>query len=172
MAHSKGFHPIPKFSFVWALPVGTESLEESFDVELYDDLSGHALKERLWPHMPQGIQIISIEKVERRGKAPRLKEAHYEIHFNGLEMREEPIERFLLSGSFPVLKRSKKGDRVIDARPLVKSIRIGSSHHIELVMSHGEGPQVKPADLLKEIFKLNSEEVTLIRILKTKQTIC
>ena len=172
MAHSKGFHPIPKFSFVWALPVGTESLEESFDVELYDDLSGHALKERLWPHMPQGIQIISIEKVERRGKAPRLKEAHYEIHFNGLEMREEPIERFLLSGSFPVLKPSKKGDRVIDARPLVKSIRIGSSHHIELVMSHGEGPQVKPADLLKEIFKLNSEEVTLIRILKTQQTIC
>jgi hypothetical protein len=74
--------------------------------------------------------------------------------------------------SFPVLKPGKKGDRVIDARPLVKSIRIGSSHHIELVMSHGEGPEVKPADLIKEIFKLNSEEVTLIRILKTKQIIC
>ena len=172
MVYSKGFHPIPKFSFVWALPVGTESLEESFDVELYDDLSGHSLKERLWLHMPQGIQIISMEKVERRGKAPRLKESHYEIHFNGLGMREEPIERFLLSGSFPVLKPSKKGDRVIDARPLVKSIRIGSSHHIELVMSHGEGPEVKPADLIKEIFQLNSEELTLIRILKTKQIIC
>jgi radical SAM-linked protein len=172
LVYSKGFHPIAKFSFVWALPVGTESLEESFDVELYGDLPEHTLTERLSHHMPRGIQIVSIEKIERLSKAPRLKEGHYEIHFDGLKMREEHIEKFLLSGSFPIRKSSKKGERVIDARPLVKSLRVGSPHHIELVMSHGEGPQVKPSELLKEIFQLNSEEATLIRILKTKQIIC
>ena len=172
MVYSKGFHPIPKFSFVWALPVGTESLEESFDVELYDDFSGHALKEKLQPHIPHGIQIISIESVEKRGKPPRLKESYYEIHFNGLKMREENIEKFLLSSRFPIRKSGKRGDRVIDARPFVKSMRVSSSHHIELAMSHAAGPGVKPADLLKEIFQLSSEEVALIRILKTKQILC
>ena len=169
MAYSKGFHPVPRFSFVWALPVGTESLEESFDVELSDDLSGEALKERLSPHMPRGIRILSAERLKARRKAPRLKEGHYEIHFNGLRTREEPVARFLLSEAFPIRRPGRKGDKVIDARPLVKTMRVGSPHHIELVMRHGEGPEVKPADLLKEIYQLNPEEVTLMRILKTKQ---
>jgi len=130
------------------------------------------LTERLSLHMPHGIQVVSVEKIDRRRKAPRLKEGHYEIHFNGVGMREEHIEKFLLSGSFPIRKLGKKGERIIDARRLVKSLRVGSAHHVELVMSHGEGPEVKPAELLKEIFQLSSEEVTLIRILKTKQIIC
>ena len=172
MVHSKGFHPVPKFSFVRALPVGTESLEESLDVELYEDLLAGALAERLSRHMPSGIQVVSTEKIDRRRRAPRLKEDHYEIYFNGVRMRGEKIEMFLLSGSFPVRKSGKKGERVIDARPLVKSLRVGSAHHVELVIRHGEGPEVKPADLLKEIFQLDSEELTLIRILKTKQILC
>jgi radical SAM-linked protein len=172
MVYSKGFHPVPKFSFVGALPVGTESLEESFEVELYDGCSEHALKERLLLHMPDGIQIISMEKVERHGKAPRLKESHYEIHFNGQKMREEDVERFLLSSCFPVRKPGKRGDRVIDARPLIKSMLVKSSQLIELAMSHGAGPEVKPSDLLKEIFQWSSDDVALVRILKTKQILC
>jgi radical SAM-linked protein len=172
MVYSKGFHPVPKFSFVGALPVGTESLEESFDVELYDGFPEHALKERLRLHMPDGIQIISMEKVERRGKAPVLKESHYEIHFDGQELRLENVERFLLSSCFPIRKPGKRGDRVIDARPLVKSMLARSSQLIELAMSHGAGPEVKPADLLKEIFQWSPDEVALVRILKTKQILC
>ncbi len=172
MVYSEGFHPMPKLSFVWALPVGTESLEESLDVELYDDFPGQALKERLRSCLPQGIQIVSVDAVERAGRAPRLKEGHYEIHFNGLRVREEHIEVFLASEDFLMRKSGKRGNRMIDARPLVKSLRVKSSHHVELVMNHGAGPEVKPADLFKAIFHLSPEEAALTRILKTKQVIC
>ena len=172
MVYSRGYHPLPKLSFLLALPVGTESLQESFDVEFYDVFSGEDLKQVLQTHMPQGIHIALVEEVRKDGKAPRLKESHYDLYLNGVEVSQQDLDSFLKSSSFPVYKSGKKGDRVVDARPLVKNMILRSNDRIDLVMSHGSGAELRPADLIKGVFHLSAQDLAQIRILKTKQILC
>jgi radical SAM family uncharacterized protein/radical SAM-linked protein len=169
LVYSKGYHPMPKMSFTHALPVGTESLEETLDVELFGVGSAKTIGGRIQPHLPQGIEIACLEEVSRSKKAPRLKESYYELCLNGLKLAPDDLERFLESGTFPVNKTGKKGDRVIDARLLVRKMALKTPHVIDLVMSHGPGPELKPSDLIKEVFHLKDQDVAGIRILKTRQ---
>ena len=44
LIYSKGFHPLPKLSFASALPVGTESIHETVDFELYETMPISSVK--------------------------------------------------------------------------------------------------------------------------------
>jgi hypothetical protein len=39
---------------------------------------------------------------------------------------------------------------------------------LELVLAHGGGPEMKPADIVKEIWVLSEEQVEGMKVLKTK----
>jgi radical SAM family uncharacterized protein/radical SAM-linked protein len=171
IAYSKGHHPMPKLSFAHALPVGTESLEETLDIAFHGVTSAKTIGERIRGNTPEGIELTRIEEVSRNGKAPRLKESYYELYLNGLKVAPDDIEGFLESSSFLVSKTGKKGDRLIDARLLVRKIALKEPHVIDLVVSHAPGPELKPSDLIKGVFHLKDEDVAAIRILKTGQTL-
>jgi radical SAM-linked protein len=171
MVYSKGYHPMPKLSFAHALPVGTESLEETLDIELLGVTSAKTIGGRIQPHLPQGIKLTSLEEVSRARRAPRLKESHYELHLNGLRVATDDLERFLESSTFRVSKTGKKGDRLIDARLFVRKMALKTPHVIDLVVSHGPGPEPKPSDLVKGVFHLKDQDVAGIRVLKTRQVL-
>jgi radical SAM family uncharacterized protein/radical SAM-linked protein len=171
MVHSRGYHPMPKMSFAYALPVGTESLQETLDIELHVDSSREAIRQNVQGRLPLGIELTSVEEVDRAEKAPRVKESHYEIFLDGLKVAQNDLERFLESSTFPVKKTGKKGARVVDARLLVKKIDLKAPYVIDLVMSHGAGPELKPSDLIKEVFHLEDQDVAGMRILKTAQSL-
>jgi radical SAM family uncharacterized protein/radical SAM-linked protein len=169
MVYSKGYHPMPKMSFAYALPVGTESLQETLDIELHGTSSTETIRQHVQARLPKGIELTSLEEADRTGKAPRVKESHYEIYLDGRRVAQDDLERFLESSTFPVNKTGKKGARVVDARLLVKKIALKAPYVIELVMSHGPGPELKPSDLIKEVFHMADQDVAGIRILKTGQ---
>jgi radical SAM-linked protein len=171
MVHSKGYHPMPKMSFAYALPVGTESLQETLDIELYGTPSAETIREHVQARLPQGIELTFLEEADTAGKAPRIRESHYDIYLDGLRVAQDDLDRFLEASVFPVSKMGKKGPRVVDARQLVKRIALKSPSTIELVISHGPGPELKPSDLVKEVFHLADRDLAGIRILKTGQVL-
>ncbi|MBW2358104.1 MAG: DUF2344 domain-containing protein [Deltaproteobacteria bacterium] len=86
--------------------------------------------------MPSGIAVTSVEEILLSKKKGRLKESHFLISLNGFELKEEDVDRFLNSDYFPVVKVGKKGEYEINARPLVKSIKLALPNKISLDVKH------------------------------------
>jgi radical SAM family uncharacterized protein/radical SAM-linked protein len=169
LVYSKGFHPMPKVSFACALPVGTESLQETIDIEVAEPLDIPYLKECISRQLPPGINVTLVEEITLTKKKERLRESHFLITLNGAEFNKEDLEKFLKSDYFAVVKVNRKGERRINARPLVKSMRLTSPNRVKLVLKHTAGPELKPDEIVKALFSLNDLHVNDIKTVKTKQ---
>lgn len=169
IAFSKGFHPMPKVSFTSALPVGTESIHETMGIELYETIPISKVKEAINRQLPHGVKIISVEDITGERKRPSLVESHFRIDMNGIEIDRTDLENFLKSDYVPIIKRGKKGEQVINARPFVKSMDLTRPYSLDLVIKHLPGPSLRPIDIINGIFRLNDHHVEMIKILKTKQ---
>ena len=172
LVFSKGFHPMPKVVFASALPVGTESLEETVDVGVYDTMPSKTVKESLARQLPTGIEMVRLEDVTHRAKPARIMETHFQVATNGLRLDPERLEEFIRADDFPVLKRGKHGERVVNARALVKSMSLNGPDGLDLVMNHGPGPGLKPAEIIKEVFQLSGSDLDGVKVLKVKQVLC
>ncbi len=169
LVYSRGFHPMPKVSFGCALPVGTESMQETVDIEVVEPFDSQYLKETINQQLPLGITVSVIEEVSSNKKNAHLKESHFIITLNGIKLREEDLKGFLKSGYFPVIKVNKKGKQEINARPLVRSMSLISSNQIRMALRHTSGPELKPAEIVRSVFSLKDYSANEINVLKTRQ---
>ena len=168
-AHSKGYHPMPKLSFHCALPVGTESLLETLDIELIDAPNLASLERDINLQLPPGISLTSVTLLSPKGKKERLKESHFLITLNGIELKEKCLDEFLNSDYFPVVKITKKGAHEVDLRPIVKSMSLITPNSVKLVVTHTLGGGLRPAEIVRNVFALQDYDLSTIRILKTHQ---
>ena len=168
LAYSAGFHPMPRLSYVCALPVGTESLQETLDFDLVEADNPMDVKQKISHQLPSGVNIVSVHKI-RRGKKAKLKESSFVVTLKGAVLNKQHLDGFMQSDHFPLIKKTKKGEHEIDARNLVKSIRMISKNQLMLVIRHSEGPNLKPEEIVRGIFPPDELRDTTITILKTKQ---
>jgi radical SAM family uncharacterized protein/radical SAM-linked protein len=169
LVFSQGFHPKPKVSFASALPVGMESIHETVDIQLYGSAPALLSKEGINRQLPSFIRVTHLEDITRERKTPRLRESHFLITFNGLELDQADVARFLQSEYFPIAKTGKKGEKIINARQQVNSLRFIPNQGLSMVITHRTGPELKASDILKGVFHLSDNHMNYIRILKTKQ---
>lgn len=169
LVHSGGFHPMPKISFLCALPVGTESLCESFTIETYDPVDEEMLIQKLNRELPQGIEITGSELMEEGAKKVHLTESHYKISADNIRPDPSAVDVFMESDTFYVSRETKKGIKEINARDLVKSMGIGPDGTIDLILRHVNGPELKPAGIVEAVFDMSPEESEGIKVLKVKQ---
>jgi radical SAM-linked protein len=170
LTHSEGFHPMPKVTFTCALPVGTESLAETVDVELTKPWPVHELVAKVNAQLPAAVRITMAEPLNQ-GQGARIKESRFLITLNGTRPSAEALEQFLSADVVPASKQGKRGQIVLNARPLVRSIEILSTGEISMVTAHGEGPELRPLDLLRAVFGLTESQVRSARIIKTMQVL-
>ena len=163
---------MPKLSFACALHVGTESLHETVDIEVEGSSNILlSLKEDINQQLPSGVIVTHVSENLSGKKKRHLTESHFIVTLEGLELKEEFLDRFLISDSFPIVKAGKKGKREINARPLVKAIKLISPNSVELILKHIAGPELKPTEIVKRIFSLEGLQAGNIKILKTKQIV-
>ena len=167
--YSKGFHPMPKISFATALPVGTESMHETVDIELYETMPMSSTKEKINKQLPPGIRARQLEDITCQKKATSLKESHFRITMNGLQLEKINLQQFLKSKYFPIMRSNKGKQQVINARSMVKSMIFNPPNRLNLEIIHIPGPSLKPIDIIKGVFRLSGRDAEGIRILKTKQ---
>ncbi|MBW1785801.1 MAG: TIGR03960 family B12-binding radical SAM protein [Deltaproteobacteria bacterium] len=169
LVYSEGFHPMPKLSFVNALPVGVESLHESVDIAIFRDRDQGAFVKRVNEQLPSGIRITSAETIAPGEKKSKLTESHFIITTNGIQLRASELARFLDADSFPVKKLTRKGEKTVDVRQLVKSMTLASANEIGMVVRHTTGPELKPAEIVKAVFGLTDSHMSNMAVLKTRQ---
>jgi len=171
LVYSRGYHPMPKISFAAALPVGTESLHETMDIQWVDSSSCRPLREMIAEQLPSGLEIKGIEEMAQEAGSLKVRESHYEIHFDGVSVSEEDLHQFLESDAFPLMKKGKKGERRIDGRSQVKSASFSAPSTMHLTLTHREGPALKPAELLRGIFHLSDEDMEGVTVVKSKEVL-
>jgi radical SAM family uncharacterized protein/radical SAM-linked protein len=167
MVYSKGYHPLPKISFATALPVGVESLDEAVELSVYDSGNIPLIIELVNRELPPGIRALTIEEVMTKERSPQVRESTFHVTVPGF-VREDDVLRFLELPSYPVVRRAGNRERAIDIRFQVKEIHLLSGDEIEMVMRHGGGPEMKPSEIIGEIFSLTDSQAEEIRVLKTK----
>ena len=126
MAYSEGFSPHIIMSFASPLGVGITSSGEYFDVQFTKEVPTNEIQERLNETMVEGIQVLCARKVEdtKANNAMSLVEAaDYQLIFRpGREPKGEwakAIPAFLAQHEILVTKKTKRGAKTVDLRPLI-----------------------------------------------------
>jgi radical SAM-linked protein len=138
LAYSQGFNPRPKISIASALPVGFTGRGEVMDVVLSRRTSPYNLIKRLKPHLPPGLEILSIEEVYLG--LPSLQSqmcyAEYQVVVNEetLAEMEKRVEQVLSAQSLPRQRERKGKAAEYDLRPLIDDLWVESHQETACVL--------------------------------------
>lgn len=129
--YSEGFSPHQLMSFAAPLSVGLTSNGEYVDIDVNSTGSSREMVERLNQVSVEGFHVLSYKKLpEKAGNAMSLvAAADYTLQFRpGYEPEDEAawfegLAEFLKQPSIPITKKTKKGEREMDLRPLIYEAR-------------------------------------------------
>jgi radical SAM-linked protein len=129
LAYSEGFNPRPKISIASALPVGFTGRGEVMDIVLSRHTPPYNFAKRLKPHLPPGLEIVSVEEVylSLPSLQSQMRYAEYRVVVENEETlaeMEKRVAQVLSAQSLPH-QRERKG-KVIehDLRPLIDDLWI------------------------------------------------
>ena len=166
---SSGFNPTPRVSFSQALPVGVESVAESFDMELARPLA--SMEEAvtlLNSRLPASIRVTRVTLAPKT--VVRSSVISYVVRSGTWpEDARQCIETFLARESFVIERTRKNRHQELDLRPLV--LRLETDHqgqlHLDLLGHQGQ-PGTNPREVLEKVFGFGKREALLARVLKTE----
>jgi radical SAM-linked protein len=169
LQYTEGFHPKPKMSFGEALPVGIESLCETFDIWVHESQSVDEIYRRLKESLTEGFEIKEVKGIDNG--APSSEGSVKGVVFRFENLGEEVfaeisarIGRFLKEEKFVVEMKSKKGVRGIDLKEAVKSIRITDDGALELTLCKTtSGAKIRPNEAYEKLFGTLPESARIIK---------
>lgn len=161
IAYSEGFSPHQKMSFAAPLGVGLTSEGEYFDIEAHASRSSAEMIVALNQVMAEGIEVLSWKLLpEQANNAMALvAAADYRLTFRE-GYRPEEAEAFsnhflqwIASESIPIIKKTKKGEREMDLKPLIYQVRIEENGSIFLCIRAGSSDHIKPELILQTYYQ-------------------
>ncbi|WP_029897487.1 TIGR03960 family B12-binding radical SAM protein [Desulfohalovibrio reitneri] len=165
---SKGFHPMPQISQHRALPVGVESRAEYVDLFTREEYDPAELARRLNEQAVEGIRVLLAEPLSMGRKQAQAPREEYSLRYTGPDPEgwRRAWEAFLASGSFPFVRRSKRGDKEDDARAYAAEGEFTGTDGLRLVLDWSNG-YVSPLTLVRAVQP--DVEATDFRLKKTAQ---
>ncbi len=116
--YTEGFNRHPYITFAAPLSLGFESVYETMDLRLEEDMPFATLVERLNAVFPEGLRALSADEVKM--KAGTLFSARYRVT---LPVTETELTSFLAQPSILMQKRTKKGGmKDVDIRPHLRDV--------------------------------------------------
>jgi len=179
IAFSQGYHPLPRFAFGPALPVGVESHGEFVDLDLTEPFSAEVVRAQLDGQFPDGMRIVDAQSVPLRGKSIGAQIAAFSyrvdvrhlINGDGGAHFRARIAAFCEASDFSLTKHAKGTHRVINARPYVAALRMSDPGIIETTILFGSTGTLKPTDLLGTMLGLDAQDARALPVHKI-DTIC
>lgn len=151
IAWTQGFNPRPKLSLGPARNVGIEGLSEYLDAEFHGIVKSEELVQKLNGILPGGVSILSVREIPRGTKMLEavINEALYKVTFlNGIPAdAEEKVAALLAAESCLYVRKSPKGEKEIDLRAYILSMKI-EGDTLLLAAKTGTGGSLRVAELL------------------------
>jgi hypothetical protein len=127
------------------------------------------MKDLLNRALPNGIELLSMQDITREKERPKIKESHYNISLNRIDIDMDDLKKFLDADHYPMTIQRKRGEKTIDVKTLVKTMDVVPPDEIRLTLRHPSGPSLKPVEVIKAVFHLDDEKIKEINILKYGQ---
>jgi len=161
VAYTQGFNPRQKIVFGLPMSIGLTSDSEYADIELAEDMNPDAFVETMNKYLPDGIRVDkAVEHTAKDNIMNQITAARYEIIFetnrpmSHFEI-DSHVHDFLGKEEIVVSKKTKKGMRPVNIRPLIYSLSAYkkdiSVFVLEAFLSAGKENNLR-ADLLLEAF--------------------
>ncbi|MFQ5427468.1 MAG: TIGR03960 family B12-binding radical SAM protein [Thermodesulfobacteriota bacterium] len=177
--YSSGFHPMPKLSFSPPIPLGTESLDESMEMTLLGaPISMEEIITRLNRESPEGLEFFAPrrEPLKIDSGSDMIDKIEYCVNFEeplcGFDIDSDRIDGYIKdfasSKTFPAVIKKGEKSRSVDIKGQVRELRRLEGLKVRLVLAGGEGPAIRPRDVLVHVFHIPLPEVPLIPILKIR----
>jgi len=130
--YTQGFNPHLYLTFLLPLALGVESHYEIVDLRLTEEMDWPSIKETVNNHLPPGFEASSVAAPVLTATA--IAWAEYKLEFcldqDQQKIVVQAIEELFKLPEVLVLKKTKKGEKMMDIRP-----------HIELLgLEKGENP--------------------------------
>lgn len=166
--YSKGFNPHMSLSIAQPLSVGVFSSGEYMDVVFKDKVNEDEIIDRLNKSTVSGIKFLKAVGIEppkpNEKKLPQgmalIDAARYTIkmEYNDTSKFEEEIKNLLAKKEWVMIKRTKKGEREVDIKPLVHEVNYCVENNeviLNILISSGSREHLSP-DLFVKLIKDNT----------------
>ena len=126
MAHSAGFTPHPRVSYLGAAPTGVASEAEYLEIGLAERVDCDLLREALDRSLPAGLDVTECVEAGPGSLVDRIDTSLWSIELPGgcAEELHRAVQQFQDSEAVEVERLTKSGRRKIDARAAVVSISV------------------------------------------------
>lgn len=111
--YTEGFNPHPYMSFSLPLSLGVESLCESVDIRLIDNITNEEIKSRINAVLPADLKIIDVYNDFRDNSEIVYSDYVYKFQFADNEKALEKISALLSSDEIMALKKGKQGRKKV-----------------------------------------------------------
>ena len=167
IAYSQGFNPHPVMSFGSALALGWTSEYEIIDIKLSAPMGRKRTEDAIRAALPEDLPVLEVRMVDDRHPAPMalVKMADYRVTLDGESAAETlaQIPAFMARESVPAVKKTKSGEKEINARPLVISMEpFEGGFNARLMLT--ERDSIKPDLLLTLLAEMAGVEPPEARI--------
>jgi len=171
--YTQGFNPHLYSTFPLPIALGYESLCESVDIRLTRPVEMDEVVRRFDGALPPGLRA-------RRAAPPEMDASliawgDYEVTLRYLEadpaVMAGKLEALLRQPEIQVTKRTKKGDKLLDIRPLVELLGMevrGNILALELRLASGNTTNINPTLFLKAFYDWCGLEPDGVRIVRIK----
>lgn len=153
IAYTAGFSPHPRISWLGASPTGVASEAEYVEVALSAACDPEDVRARLDAALPPDLDVLEAVEAVVPGFADRLEASCWELRLPGVGDAGPAVAAFLAESSAIVVRRTKDGERHLDARAAVVSLTAmspavdRSCAILHAVVRHTT-PVVRPDDVL------------------------
>ncbi len=166
--YTEGFHPHMYLMFPLALSLGAESTCEVMDIRLTEEVPPEEILDRLNPALPEGLRAYEVR--EPQNVTQDIAAAEYEVTLSG-ENLVDFWERFYAQEEILVEKKTKKGMKEIDIKPLITLLdtqEIGSGVKLTLRLPAGNEGNIN-VSVVTDAFAGYAKTPVLVReVLRTK----
>ncbi len=167
IAWSQGFNPHPVMSFGSALALGWTSEYEIIDIKLSAPMGRKRTEDAIRAALPEDLPVIEVRMVDDRHAAPMalVKMADYRVDLEGESAQAvlEQIPAFMARETVTAMKKTKSGEKEINARPMVIELTPDDTgFNARLMLTERES--IKPDLLVALLAEMAGVEVPEARI--------
>jgi radical SAM family uncharacterized protein/radical SAM-linked protein len=167
VGYSEGFHPMPKISFEDTLPIGMESLCETFYLTVTEYTQPETIVKKLNEEIPEGLSVTACREYIPEDRKKSRNSYSYAVSLMNGTFCNESLKLYEMSEKFEIEKINKKGKRkFVNLKELIKTIKIKSHSRLEMTLSYESDNMIRPADVLNKIFPLTNKEIKTARVVK------
>lgn len=162
--YSEGFSPHQVMSFAAPLGVGLTSNGEYMDIEVNSMKDSKTMVDQLNAVMVEGVSILSCRRLDDSAKnaMSMVVAADYTVTFRdsarpeNLDVFFDELEAFYNRDSIVINKKTKRGEREVDLKPLIYDLhRQGDAIFMQL--SSGSSDNIKPELVLEAFYNTKGQ---------------